>query len=64
MLDSGDRRDMLLMLLLGVTTLGRGRLATGARLGPDVYAFASTPDRREAVTYVPPSMADLLYVDA
>ncbi len=64
MLDSGDRREMLLILLLGVTTLGRCLLAIGARLGPDAYAFVSTPDRREAVTYVPPSMADFLCVDA
>lgn len=64
MVDSGDRREMLLMLLLGVTTLGRGLLATGALLGPDTYKFASTPDRRDAVTYVPPSAADLLEMDA
>lgn len=63
MLESGDRREMLLILLLGVTTLGRGLLATGARLGPDAYEV-STPDRREAVTYVPPPMTEFLYVDA
>lgn len=63
--ESGDRREMLLMLLLGVTTLGRGLLATGALLGPDAYAFISVPVRLEAVTYVPPSiMVDRLYVDA
>lgn len=63
MLESGDRREILLIPLLGVTTLDRGLLATGTRLGLDVYEV-STPDRREAITYVPPPMTEFLYVDA
>lgn len=65
MVDSGDRRDILLILLLGVTTLGLVLLATGARRWPDAYALLSIPIRLETVIYELPSMmADLLYVDA
>jgi hypothetical protein len=64
MVESGERREMLLMLLLGVTTLGRVLLAIGARRCPDAYALLSMPVRLDTVIYELPSMmTDLLYVD-